>query len=114
MNCLKQPGQRLMARAFDRQVAEVQIRAFRSLSRTEGLRRLNPKTASQHRARRRPSLFHKAEPVDRLCRSMNAARHCAAHHPAQSCAGSERRRSDQGPKGIRRDRSGCLRSACAI
>ncbi len=27
MNCVKQLGQRLMARDFDRQVAEVQIRA---------------------------------------------------------------------------------------
>lgn len=27
MNCVKLPGQRLMSRDFDRQVAEVQIRA---------------------------------------------------------------------------------------
>ncbi|RRH73842.1 hypothetical protein EG244_12290 [Falsigemmobacter faecalis] len=42
MNCLKQPGQRFMAMAFDRQVADVQIRALRSRSRTDGLRRLSP------------------------------------------------------------------------
>ena len=49
MHCVKLLGQRLMARDFDRQVAELQVRVIRRLARTGGVRLLTPERL--HRAR---------------------------------------------------------------
>ena len=49
MDCVKLLGRRLMARDFDRQVAEFQVRVIRRLSRTNGIRLLIPERL--HRAR---------------------------------------------------------------